>query len=165
METDPSRRRDSGIRAVVLTTSEVRERILAEHRRLRRQLIDVQVSAREAVLEPLPLALVRARLRTSLVECAMHLDSEEELLIPVLTGIDAWGPLRVLELKEEHEGQRNLIKDMLARAEREESAETLAAEADALVLRIFRDMREEEDGILREEMLHDDVVVVDQCGG
>lgn len=71
----------------------------------------------------------------------------------------------MLELKEEHEGQRNLIKDMLARAEREESAETLAAEADALVLRIFRDMREEEDGILREEMLHDDVVVVDQCGG
>ncbi len=144
------------------TMGEVRDRVLAMHRELRCELAEVQRWARGAAVAPAEVPELRARLRALLLDFRVVLDAEEELLAPVLLGLDDWGPLRVLELHEQHEVQRGLVESILVRAANMGSAHALTVETDRLMLGLFR---QGEEGNLREALLHDDLVLVDQSSG
>lgn len=148
-----------------IAPSEVRQRILKEHRHLRHLLVELQELARATTLESEHASRLRSSLRTLLAEFSLHLDSEEEILVPVIEKIDAWGAARADNLRKEHAEQRGMLRSMFRRAEDPRDACDLAEEVDRLVLRIFRDMREEEAELLHENVMRDDVIAIDQCSG
>lgn len=154
------------IRREELSPTEVRLRVVEEHRRLRGLLSALQALARDVTLDPSRNEALRSGLRTLIVEFALHLDSEEDMLLPLVAKVDAWGAERAARMREEHRVQRALLRRMFRRLEeRPIGPDDLAVEVDALVLRIFHDMRDEEAELLDETLLHDDAVVVDQiCG-
>lgn len=156
---------ETRVRAMPSRPTEVRSRVFDEHRRLRRSLVRLQDLARSVTIDPSLTADLRAALRGLLVEFALHLDSEDEILMPLIETIDAWGPERAGRMREEHRIQRALLQRMFDRAEKRGEPDQLASEVDSLVLRIFRDMHEEEEELLDENLLRDDVVAIDQtCG-
>lgn len=154
------------IRKDALSPTEVRLRVVDEHHRLRILLTALQALAREVTLDATRDGALRSGLRTLIVEFALHLDSEEEMLLPLVSKVDAWGAERAARMREEHRVQRALLRRMFRRLEeRTLTPSDLALEVDGLVLRIFHDMRDEEAELLDEGLLHDDAVVVDQiCG-
>lgn len=148
-----------------LSPSEVRSRVLAEHAMLRERLVELQSLARAVTIEQTIVGELRQCVRKLIMEFSMHLESEEEILMPVIETIDAWGHQRASRMRDEHALQRALLVRMFERVSSPQPPIELAIEADALALRVFRDMLDEEQGLLAEDFLRDDVVAIDQfCG-
>ncbi len=150
---------------VGLTPSQVRIRITGEHKLLRKQLVALQSLARSVTLDERETAALCAMVRGFITDFERHLRSEEEVLLPLVDALDAWGPMRAAHMRGEHFMQRSLLEGMYAKALRVENPLEFAIEVDALVLQILTDMREEESALLAADTLRDDVVVIDQtCG-
>jgi iron-sulfur cluster repair protein YtfE (RIC family) len=138
------RRRISETRTLALTAEQVRERIVDEHQRLRRLLVDVQGLARGVALESTMLPALRSALHVLLVEFALHIESEERILLPLLER-DESGSAQADSLRRDHERQRNQLRAMFAKIDADASEAAWLAEAtDGFVLSVLRDMRDEE---------------------
>lgn len=165
MKTYVSGFRFKRVHAEELSPSDVRSRVLAEHEMLRERLVELQSLAREVTIEETLVGELRQCLRKLLMEFSMHLESEEEILMPVIETMDAWGHQRASRMRDEHAMQRALLARMFERVSSPQPPIELAIEADALALRVFRDMLEEEQELLAEDFLRNDVVAIDQfCG-
>ena len=143
---------------------EIREHILRDHVRLRALLQDIRMLTHSAEKD----SAVSDTLRHSLMEFIevffRHLESEESLLPDVVEGADSWGPERLAHMSEEHSAQRAALRELSYRAQKE-PPQALAADANALVDTILRDMSAEERDLLGEDVLRDDIVAIDQSGG
>lgn len=146
--------------------SEIREQILAEHRRAL-SLLDAARECAQRVRGGLGDSLeLRRRLRLLEEALSELFDDEEEILQPHLAEVDAWGDVRVAQLGQRHRAQR----DLLARAVSEAEEGRLAPrDLAAAVLDTLGDLREElrqkERHFLHPELLRDDLVVVAQSDG
>lgn len=150
---------------IPMTASEVRARVLEEHRRLRTLLVQTQGLARAAALEATAVPSLRASTRTLLLELSLHLDSEEEILMPLIAELPGYGDVLVAQMREEHAEQRRELRALHERTMRNDVEGTLPEAVDDFVLRLFRDMRAEERCLLDENVLRDDVIVIDKfCG-
>lgn len=141
-----------------LAPSQVRGRILEDHRALRGVLDRLEALAR---------GLLRGRESASdeLMEQARVLDErlrehmalEERILVPALQEADAWGPERVERFHLEHARQREIMVAVrTAAAERPRVEFALIAWG---VVRLLRDdMADEERMSLNERVLRDDTV-------
>ena len=147
--------------------TEVRALILAQHRDLRKLLAQIRALA-DGVLagdRGLHLELRRQSVELELVFLA-HLETEEAILLPVLEEIDAWGPVRVRHIREEHAHQRSVLEGAGDSATSAAvSAQELATVMRALVEEILEDMKGEERDMLNPDLLRDDVVISDQSDG
>jgi hypothetical protein len=148
-----------------LAPSEVRARILEEHRRLRKRLFQVQELARATALDDVHAPELRTTARALIMEFGLHLESEEEILLPVVADITGSGPELAAHMQQEHAEQRAELREMFQRTETRAEHQVLAQEMDQFVLRILKDMRSEEQAVLREDLLRDDVIAIDQCCG
>ena len=99
-------------------------------------------------------------------EMALHLAMEEELLVPVLAAIDAWGGVRVRHMQEEHERQLVELR-RLSDAARGPYVDRrdLARDVRRFVVDLYRDMRQEERDLLHPDLLRDDPLSIDQTDG
>jgi hypothetical protein len=89
---------------------------------------------------------------------------EEELLLPAIAEVDAWGPVRAEQMAEDHQAQRATIARLNDMGRRAESA-SLAGEAMALGKALLADMRREETDLLHPDLLRDDVIAIGQFLG
>ena len=140
--------------------SEIRSRILAEHDDLRRRLTGIETLAARALGENALRAAV-SQLAAALEE---HLSMEDELLLPAIRDVDAWGSIRAKRMMEEHEGQRVTI-DRLNEISRGGDRTELARSVQALRKALLEDMRREESELLHPDLLRDDVISIGQCAG
>jgi iron-sulfur cluster repair protein YtfE (RIC family) len=148
-----------------LRPSQVRARILREHAALRSKLDRLaELTAQlEAGLEEAPgqvLELVQALHR----DLQDHIDFEDELLVPALAEVDAWGPVRAAELMRHHTEQR---AELLALTERSasESPDGLVHLVVELIADLRKDMAHEDSDLLAPDLLRDDVVAIDGEAG
>jgi iron-sulfur cluster repair protein YtfE (RIC family) len=154
-----------------IDTSEVRERILAEHRLLRTMISNVATTAEETLRHREQQPHLCAALATLRSAIERHLDYEERVLAPVLLRADAWGPVRAAHMTTEHAGQRALLLALTLLAVTEDagggvrSATGLVDEIQGFVQSFERNMREQEAMLLSAEALGEEVVVVDQIDG
>jgi hypothetical protein len=147
-----------------VTPSEIRLELLQEHQELRMTIAETRNAAARALTYPSAFKELRAcalllcdRLRT-------HNRHEEELLQDLLPTVDAWGSVYAESTKEHH-------------SEHEQLSEALAGASDVLEIGVFQEtvlstidrvldhMAHEEKAYLRENVLRDDVIVIDQSGG
>jgi hypothetical protein len=91
---------------------------------------------------------------------------EEKILQPVIVQVDAWGPVRVERMIEEHREQRLLLRAVANDiADERRPSDELADELAWLVETLLHDMEREEKEFLAEDLLRDDGFVVDQSDG
>ena len=107
-----------------------------------------------------PREAARSALRQRALELcdqmAAHIAFENQVLVPVVEVVDAWGPVRAQRILEEHEDQLELLEvyvDMLMGDA--ESNQAVSAVVWQLVQCIGQDMREEEAQVLGPEFLSD----------
>jgi len=130
--------------------------LLQQHAELRRIVADC-----EALIERLDegedvageLAHAVAKLR---VAFEAHNKHEESLLRPVLIAADAFGPVRVDQMVDEHIREHRAVRATL---------DDLSAEALAETLRtLITHLEEEERYFLTSKVLHDDLIIVEGGG-
>jgi len=146
--------------------SEIREQILAEHRRVLSLLDSTERCARLVAqgrgdeVELRRLAHVLEQVLGDLLE------EEMELLDPELRSLDSWGDLRADQLERSHRRQRALIASCREVAEEHGIEPRILAERMlATVAGIRADLQKEQQRFLHPDVLRDDLVIVSQSDG
>jgi hypothetical protein len=135
--------------------SEVREQVGNQHLQLRILFVEVR-----AALESDPRAAIERLVR----EVWQHLDFEDRLLVPALREVDAWGRLRAEQIAAEHASQRAAL-GVLRQLARHGDRRLAVDGARGLIDELTADMDAEERDLLDPDLLRDDVIAIDQCGG
>jgi hemerythrin-like domain-containing protein len=138
-----------------LLPSEVRTRVLRDHEKLRTLIAKLREDAKRVRGggDVEPFSKIAQELLTAL---KAHLDLEDEILMPTLETIDAWGPERAKRLAAEHQNQRAIVEqtEKVLAAPGPEPVETVAR-MEQFVDRLEKDMELEEKTSLDEELLRE----------
>ena len=141
--------------------SQVRQKILAEHTELRAKLLRLELlldhipPGNEGWSGPVESAVLQ------LVEALKaHMQRENELLLPILRGIDAWGPDRALQLEQEHHHQQVDLAVLVGKLEGGALQPVMALAREFIAL-LRADMEFEEQEFLGANLLRDDLVTAD----
>lgn len=147
-----------------LLPSEVRERCLAEHRRLRESAERLVAHVRGCDCATLrkPIAESIAAL---LEQLHAHLLRQEKELEPLLAHIDPWGPLRAAHLEEQRRLELGRLGRMLERLAEPIGEGPLRVHVLEFVDWIENELSKEEREHLDAELLRDDLIVRDGFGG
>lgn len=143
--------------------SQVRQKILDDHKGLRAQLerleglaLDIQAERNHQ------LPLLRDETQRLLDTLLVHMQWEDEHLGPILFEIDAWGEERARRLHEEHVEQRQRLSLYLAALLDESRPEKdVAGDLLELIAWLRDDMAGEERVTLDPDVVRDDVVGID----
>lgn len=139
----------------IIFPSEVRRALIEDHRRIRRLLDELDDLAERVVRGEREVesrfVAVSGQLRRAF---EAHNEAEELHLGPVLQSQDAWGPLRVGAMFEEHAEEHAELRLRLG----EPDPPVLAARFPALAADLRDHMRREEETFLSAELLRDDLV-------
>jgi hemerythrin-like domain-containing protein len=137
-----------------LLPSEVRARILEEHDKLRERVAELREAAKQVRsggdVEPF-----REVARALIEGVRAHLDLEDEILMPTLETIDAWGPERAKRLAAEHESQRAVLRHTLGELDEGGAPLEVVARMEQFADRLEKDMELEERTELDEELLRE----------
>jgi hypothetical protein len=147
-----------------MNPSKLRELILADHAALRGQakaLTELLLRA-ERSARAVPPAVLGARIIELCRAVQKHMTREDELLLPFLETVDAWGPERGARFRREHASQRALLRDVRQQVASGDAQELRRAGRD-LVAVFLSDFEDEEALFLSAELLRDDSVVVAQA--
>jgi hypothetical protein len=155
-----------------LKPSEVRARVLRDHEELRQRLTELAALADamgHAVESSSPCREQLDALRRRLRE---HLALEDDILVPVLSRADFWGPDRMARLRREHAQHQEALECVVQRWPASSSgacdpglAAELVREVRRIALDLDADMDAEESSLLHPSLLEDEVVSVDQSDG
>jgi hemerythrin-like domain-containing protein len=144
---------------------EVRRRLAADHallRSLTRALIAV---TRAAKRDEKHRAVIRDVLGQLCTEVERHFEYEEEVIVPLLREVDAWGQVRVEQLHAEHAEQRSVLVALAEDAQDGvRNMEDLAEEIVWFFQRFEQEMADEEERLLSAEALGAEPIV-DQIDG
>ena len=142
-----------------LKPSEVRDRIVSEHADMLERLAALDVTLSE-------LRCGRASWQSAVSEChslydalIAHIDMEDELLVPALRDIDAWGSVRADMLTQHHVAQRQELRAVLG-DNGESDQRVLATRVGRLIDDLLTDMAHEEREVLARDLLRDDVIAI-----
>lgn len=148
------------------TAEAIRKRILSDHDRLLDLVCRLKAEASEARRDERAAARVRDSLIQLGAELGAHLAYEETVLVPLLTEVDTWGPLRAEHLLKDHVGQRAVLSALIDDAgPGGRSIDALSDELTSFVDTFVQDMRDEEATFLNTEAMGDELVVGDQVHG
>ena len=124
--------------------SEVRQNVLAEHARLCEKLTLLETVA-WAVRggDESEVGRLRLRARDLCQSVFVHLAAEDELLLPLLRGVDAGGQVLADQVQKDHSTQRGALLDLQHKADHAE-AWNLAEAALVFAKSLRADMAQEE---------------------
>ena len=143
-----------------LEATQVRKIILDEHSVLRNELKDIVTLVADAAVQRGEVAeRLCHRLNNFYDAFLKHIAHEGSLLRPVLADIDAWGPVRVEKLDDEHRQQRATIAALMA-LDPKEDLEGYLGRVKAFARAVAMDMEAEERECLSTAVLRDDTSIV-----
>ncbi len=149
----------------MITADDVRQRIAGDHSILRSLIRALIAVTRAAEHDEKQRPAIRDVLHQLSTEVERHFRYEEELIVPLLREVDAWGPARAERFCREHEEQRAVLCALASDAEdgvRE--VDDLADEIVWFFQRFEQDMAEEEQRLLSAEVIGAEPIV-DQIDG
>ncbi len=147
--------------------SEVRQRILNDHRLIKIMVSEVRdLALRIQAGEEYPSGRLRERGRNLYERLCRHIDFEDGILIGPLRDADAWGEERAEELRNEHREQREVLTYLLERLLDPNQSQILIVH-DLLNFTAWLrdDMRHQEETILHEDLLLDGLVGINVNSG
>ena len=148
-----------------LPAASARQRILAQHTELRR-LLAMSVVQSMGIVQDHPAQHESLRSLVTFIRAVFvqHLAEEEAVILPILDDDLPLGPARAELLRTEHASQRAQLDGLCAWPE-DGDEEELARRFDGLARQLLRDIAHEERELLVPDVLRDDHIVIDQCGG
>jgi len=143
--------------STTLNTSNARDKVLADHQRLRILMLDVVHATKRAVHDEKAMFDAREALVTLATALDHHLDFEEEVIVPILSRSGDRGASHANSLLDEHGSQRAALTAMVedARLGTRPTAD-LIDEIGWFVRGLERDMELEEKGLLSDPIFADD---------
>jgi iron-sulfur cluster repair protein YtfE (RIC family) len=147
--------------------SEVRDHVLDDHQRLRRQLGRLERLAMEVTRgDRLQIGELRSAGEELLTTLLRHMDWEDRQLAPALADADGWGAERANRLTSHHVEQREELSSIVADLQDQRRPPLVLATTLLQLVRHLRlDMQEEEGFFLDPNVLRDDVVGIDVEAG
>jgi hypothetical protein len=141
--------------SILLERSEkARERVVADHRRLRRLMTELVSLARAALHASDKLEELQGALRILRAELERHLDYEERVVAPLVYEATPEGPRRAEDMTKDHAGQRAVLvaltEDVSVGGR---DVADLADELAWFAHSFERDMEDEEDALFRDDVL------------
>jgi iron-sulfur cluster repair protein YtfE (RIC family) len=144
---------------------EIRELLLSQHRAVRAQIEQARALATSTLAGEEVRAALRECLQSLAGELGSHNAYEESVLQKVLPSVDAWGPVRLEAMTEEHTAEhRNLSKALLDAGAHDDPAKG-AREVLRLLDRMLEHMVREEKVFLAVDVLTDDITTGDAISG
>ena len=144
--------------------SEIRRRVLEQHKAIRDRVADLEASAYRVAAGESPASPLRRDLERILSLLGTHMNFEDSVLPELLQRSDAWGEERLARYRQDHSQQRGMIRDLLDAVGARDRVE-VALLALGFVALLRRDMEFEERVFLGEDVLRDGPVVVGQEAG
>ena len=148
-----------------LMPSEVRRKVLSQHREIEQMLSELEAGARQLHKGPEEADQVKRAAYALRGILELHMTFEESYMVPAISEADGFGPERASHLHAEHAEQRkqldrlvHAILDAKSPGEIEEGVAHLAG-----MLR--KDIEEEEKHYVNESLLRDDIMPTDTFGG
>jgi hypothetical protein len=140
-------------------------RVLDQHWELR-QLLTAGLEYARAILSGEEVAHQRFFLlaQAACGRFVKHLEEEEALILPLLEDDLPLGPLRADRIREEHANQRVEI-EALGAWRHTDDPQQLAFRFSELASDLLADMEDEERELFNPDVIRDDGIVIDQCGG
>ena len=142
------------------TNEERRQILCGQHAHLRETIHVAQVAARNLLTSRGPVGDLQAGVNALNQELLLHLADEERLLTPILTKVDAWGPVRAGLLQAEHAHQRAILA-VLTGPTAWPAATLVAGRTLSLCDDLLTDMEFEEREFMNEKLLRDDLILLD----
>jgi|ERR1019366_1192107 hypothetical protein len=147
-----------------MNPSEVRGELLEQHADLRAMIGEVRRAVRCAHESEAMRCALRARIESLSLALRTHNHREEEILRGILVTVDAWGPVRVEIMSEQHVAEHGELYGVLHANVTSHTAVDDRV-LDAGLDRVLEHMAREEIAFLGEDVLRDDSVVVQQFSG
>ncbi|HUJ28995.1 MAG TPA: hemerythrin domain-containing protein [Myxococcales bacterium] len=142
-------------------SNEERRRFLREqHTHLRATIATAQAAAQSLLAAKGVAGELQAAVKALESELLAHLADEERLLEPVLSTIDAWGPVRAGLLRAEHAHQRAVLQ-VLTGPTAWPAATLVAGRTLSLCADLLTDMEFEERELINDKVLRDDLILLD----
>jgi iron-sulfur cluster repair protein YtfE (RIC family) len=147
----------------------VRATILAEHQKLRVLLTRLEAGATALLACATHKASARHALRQLALqlcdEMEAHVAFENQLLLPVIERVDAWGQARAHKLSQEHAQQLQLLQAYAGMLTNDEDTpQALSITVWSLVETIREDMSDEEAEVLNPDVLSDHLMECSETG-
>jgi hypothetical protein len=143
----------------VLFPTRVRLEVFEQHKVLRKQLERALEATTQGLrLEDSAQTEVFISARELHRRFGVHLAFEERALVPILATEEVWGPERANALLQEHNRQRAELDTLIEGIELGWDLERLSLVLRSLVVDLLRDMSEEEEALMRDELLDQPVI-------
>jgi len=147
-----------------LTPSEVREKVLAQHREIEQMLTELEQGVAQLQHGVERAARVKRAAYAMRGILELHMTYEEKHLVPAISGADGFGPERALHILNEHQEQRRKLDDIVSSILAAVSPEEIAQGIEQLATALREDMQEEECNYVNALLLHDHLVPTDAFG-
>ena len=148
-----------------LMPSEVREKVLMQHREIEAMLAELEtgVDLLQSGAEEVGRVKRAAYALRGILE--LHMTFEETHLVPAVEEADGFGPERARHLHEEHRIQRAELDRLVDAISGAMSPQEIQKGVKNLAEMLRRDIHEEEHNYLGEELLRDHLMPTDTFGG
>ncbi|MGB5808964.1 MAG: hemerythrin domain-containing protein [Polyangiales bacterium] len=148
-----------------LMPSEVRRRVLTQHREIETMLAELEQGAAKlveggAIVEKVKRAAYALR---GILE--LHLRFEERYMVPAISEADGFGPERARHLHSEHAEQRAHLDQLVHSILEAEAPEAIQGGVSKLAEMLRADIEEEEQHYVNDKLLRDDIIPTDTFGG
>lgn len=148
-----------------LMPSEIRRKVLSQHREIESMLAELETGAKRLGLgqdvgEQVKRAAFALR---GILE--LHLAFEETHMVPAITEADGFGPERARHIHAEHAEQRQYLDTLVHAILDAKSPADIQDGVHELASMLRADIEEEEADYVNEKLLRDDVIPTDTFGG
>jgi hypothetical protein len=147
-----------------MAVGEVRARVLADHAKLRTAIAEVDRLAYAVSAEEVRhINALREQAENLYRMLAAHIDHEDAVLAPIIRQIDAWGPVRHEQMRNDHANQRAALAQAIR--DLETGGPALGQVVQSMCWEILHDMKREEHDLLHPDLWREGVTIVVEFGG
>ncbi len=148
-----------------LMPSEVRRKVLSQHREIEQMLSELEAGVAHLGGGKVSADQVKRAAYALRGILELHMNFEEAHMVPAINEADGFGPERVRHLYAEHAEQRQELDRLVDQIREASSAEDLTKSVARLAEMLRTDIEEEEREYVNEKLLHDHIMPTDTFGG
>ena len=148
-----------------LMPSEVRRKVLSQHREIEQMLSELEAGVAKLGEGSVDAAQVKRAAYALRGILELHMNFEEAHMVPAIRDADGFGPERVRHLHAEHADQRRELDRLVDAIREARSPDSLVSTVSTLAQMLRVDIEQEERDYVNEKLLSDDLIPSDPFGG
>ena len=148
-----------------LMPSEVRRKVLSQHREIEQMLSELEAGVAQLGAGTVDASQVKRAAYALRGILELHIHFEATHMVPAINEADGFGPERVRHLHAEHAEQRQELDRLVDGIREASSPDDLVSGVTKLANMLRIDIEEEEREYVTDKLLRDDIIPTDTFGG